>query len=442
MWSGRNVTSLSAVLVRALLGTVEEIDLSRNELVAFPRDLAQAPLLRVLDLRGNAIPGGDVPFQAVRNVERLEMDGNPACEALDWSGETSLTEESMPSFRQIVVACPELAALNLSRSSITSAFQLGALVHALPGLRTLDVSLTEAATILTITAWRPGFRLVLGSPLRVVGVAASKSGFAFELGALHEEHVFLELLSANMGSMRTLELRDTKLHGEIPNSLIVMCTRGGCACFFEGNPDLVMPSLATVLSVAREDGILRMDWLPDETQLGAVWSVFLDEDRRASGLWSLTTSAKVARNVSMELLATNSVVSGVEMCVAQLGSSSIETRCSDLMSPSSVLGFMGLPERFYALLQGMWTGRSIELSDLALDDEGARILGEGLRSNTALQYLWLTANEIGDEGAQGLGEGLRSNTALQLLDLTGNPIGEEGRAFLSEWIESGRVTCC
>jgi len=67
-----------------------------------------------------------------------------------------------------------------------------------------------------------------------------------------------------------------------------------------------------------------------------------------------------------------------------------------------------------------------------IGDEGAKVIGEALRTNITLTKLYLSENEIGDEGAKVIGEALRINKTLTELDLSKNKIGYEGAKVIYE----------
>jgi Ran GTPase-activating protein (RanGAP) involved in mRNA processing and transport len=70
---------------------------------------------------------------------------------------------------------------------------------------------------------------------------------------------------------------------------------------------------------------------------------------------------------------------------------------------------------------------------------GARLLGDGLRSNDALLHLDLSGNLLGDAGGLQLLEALAHNGALLHLDLSRNALSDSAKARAQElWERAGR----
>jgi Ran GTPase-activating protein (RanGAP) involved in mRNA processing and transport len=80
--------------------------------------------------------------------------------------------------------------------------------------------------------------------------------------------------------------------------------------------------------------------------------------------------------------------------------------------------------------------RNVNLNRLKLDDEGARILTDGLEGNTQLRTCMLDSNLIGNAGAVALARALPSMTELTHLSLASNMIGEVGAAALAQVLPS------
>jgi Ran GTPase-activating protein (RanGAP) involved in mRNA processing and transport len=84
--------------------------------------------------------------------------------------------------------------------------------------------------------------------------------------------------------------------------------------------------------------------------------------------------------------------------------------------------------------------RELWLQGNKIDDEGARFLGEALKSKaSSLKFLSLSNNQIGDEGALHLAEALDQNKVLEQLDLEMNLIGDEGVFHLAEVLRCNRT---
>jgi len=65
------------------------------------------------------------------------------------------------------------------------------------------------------------------------------------------------------------------------------------------------------------------------------------------------------------------------------------------------------------------------LMNCELGAEGAKWIGEGLKSNSCLHTLYLNSNNVGVEGAKWIGEGIKSNSSLHTLNIYNNGIGVE-----------------
>ena len=81
-----------------------------------------------------------------------------------------------------------------------------------------------------------------------------------------------------------------------------------------------------------------------------------------------------------------------------------------------------------ALSQGLCTSalQELDLSDNAIDAEGARAIANMLRTNKSIEELNLAFNSIGDVGAAVIADVLQENTSLKCLSLRRNCIGNQG----------------
>nr|WP_253308493.1 tetratricopeptide repeat protein [Rickettsia endosymbiont of Ceutorhynchus assimilis] len=98
-----------------------------------------------------------------------------------------------------------------------------------------------------------------------------------------------------------------------------------------------------------------------------------------------------------------------------------------------------------ALAEAIKINKSITQLDLhnnQIGDEGAKAIVEGLKTNNSITWLYLHHNQIGDEGAKAIGEGLKTNNSLTLLDLQSNQIGAEGAKSIGEGLKTNNSLTC
>ncbi|KJE97284.1 hypothetical protein CAOG_07718 [Capsaspora owczarzaki ATCC 30864] len=75
------------------------------------------------------------------------------------------------------------------------------------------------------------------------------------------------------------------------------------------------------------------------------------------------------------------------------------------------------------------------LSGHRIDDAGAKVIAEALKSNRTLTSIDLSANQIGFDGGQAIAEALKSNGTLTALNLNNNSIGDTGAQAFAEALE-------
>jgi len=78
----------------------------------------------------------------------------------------------------------------------------------------------------------------------------------------------------------------------------------------------------------------------------------------------------------------------------------------------------------------------LDLSNSNIEVEGAKVIGEALGINTTLTQLCLGWNNIGVEGSKVIGEALKTNTKLTELDLSHNNVGIEGARVIGEVLKT------
>ena len=66
--------------------------------------------------------------------------------------------------------------------------------------------------------------------------------------------------------------------------------------------------------------------------------------------------------------------------------------------------------------------------------DGARLLAQTLKTNTSLEFLGLTFNDLGDEGASWIAEALAENRTLREVVLADNGITSVGAERLAQGI--------
>ena len=82
---------------------------------------------------------------------------------------------------------------------------------------------------------------------------------------------------------------------------------------------------------------------------------------------------------------------------------------------------------------------SMKLSFKNIGDEGAKAIGEALKSNKTLTNLDVRHNKIQSEGAKAIGRALKSNKTLTSLNLQSNEIEDEGMQAIGEALKSNRT---
>ncbi len=100
---------------------------------------------------------------------------------------------------------------------------------------------------------------------------------------------------------------------------------------------------------------------------------------------------------------------------------------------------LGDDETIAILAEGIKTNTSIEtlsLSDNEIGNKGAKILGNALEINRSITDIDLYSNKIGDEGVIALTETLKINTNIRKLCLFANQIGPKGAIALSPFFKS------
>lgn len=70
--------------------------------------------------------------------------------------------------------------------------------------------------------------------------------------------------------------------------------------------------------------------------------------------------------------------------------------------------------------------RVLDWTYVSISPQSAEILAKVLQTNTTLQELYFSVNDIGDQAGKGFGEMLRMNSTLKILDLGTNKLTDEG----------------
>jgi Ran GTPase-activating protein (RanGAP) involved in mRNA processing and transport len=95
-----------------------------------------------------------------------------------------------------------------------------------------------------------------------------------------------------------------------------------------------------------------------------------------------------------------------------------------------------------ALAGALKTNKALQilyLDDTNIGDDGAKALADALKTNKALQTLYLIANNMSDDGAVAMAEALKTNKALQKLDLDRNNIGDDGAKALADALKTNKA---
>lgn len=88
---------------------------------------------------------------------------------------------------------------------------------------------------------------------------------------------------------------------------------------------------------------------------------------------------------------------------------------------------------------------TLSLEDCGIGADGAMALGDALmRASSRLKTLVLAENQIGDQGARAIGEGLKTNMALETIGLEGCGIGADGGTALASGLaaNAGALRAC
>ena len=85
-------------------------------------------------------------------------------------------------------------------------------------------------------------------------------------------------------------------------------------------------------------------------------------------------------------------------------------------------------KKFCSFAKALSTNSSLEVLNFSGNEigcEGAELLAQSLRSNTKLRVLYLSGNDIKDRGACALAKALSVNHGLKHLGLNDNPLSED-----------------